>query len=81
MGSYGLHRVFTEPSSTSNTSSTCIDNIFRNFLQNSYTKITQSYHISDHVMLKIELFNKINTKPNKIVRNNHFIIQSHVNIN
>lgn len=47
-GGFDLHRVFSEPSRITLTSSTCIDNVFTNLKEDTYFTSTLNFHISDH---------------------------------
>lgn len=53
--SYGLHVVFKEASRKTQTSGTCIDNIFSDLNQNTHKTKTINYHISDHLAQRLDI--------------------------
>lgn len=53
--SFGLHAVFEEPSRMTQTSSTCIDNIFTNAKAHIINKNTVNPHLSDHLGQLIQM--------------------------
>lgn len=70
MDENGLQPVFDEPSRETETTTSCIDNMFTNIPKTCYQKETINLHISDHLTQVLRLTKVSNTTKTKITYRN-----------